>query len=114
MVRAASPVVTSNPRTSAGSSASHERIDAALAKAATDNSRIARRCASEVPVTCGFEGSRHQASVKLSVPSFSMLLVMRSPAFSHTRFSGGMPWMTPCGVPVKMTSPGSSAKWRDT
>ena len=49
-----------------------------------------------------------QASVNDSVPSFSIVLSIRSPAFNHTWLSFGLPTITPGGVPVKMMSPGSS------
>ena len=49
------------------------------------------------------------AKSNFSVPSFSIRLMILSPALSQTRFSFGIPMITPSGVPVKMISPGSSA-----
>src|SRR5262249_28324432 len=45
-------------------------------------------------------------SSNLSSPSFSRLQAILSPGLSQTRWSAGLPWITPSGVPVKMTSPG--------
>ena len=42
-----------------------------------------------------------QTRVNFSSPSFSITVVSLSPALSHTCFSGGMPKITPSGVPVK-------------
>lgn len=53
--------------------------------------------------------SSSYAKSNLSVPSFSIRLMILSPAFSQTCFSFGIPMITPSGVPVKMISPGSSA-----
>ena len=43
----------------------------------------------------------------VSAPSFSISTVTISPGLRYTCFSGGYPRMTPSGVPVRMTSPGT-------
>ena len=50
---------------------------------------------------------------KESSPSPATEQSMRSPARSHSCSSGGRPAMTPSGVPVKITSPGSRVKKRE-
>jgi len=51
--------------------------------------------------------------VKWSSPSFEITVRMRSPGFSQTCLSLGMPTITPLGVPVKNTSPGCSVMYCD-
>ena len=52
-------------------------------------------------------GSRAQVRLKCSSPSLVIVLRMRSPGLSQTCWSLGLPAMTPGGVPVKITSPGT-------
>ena len=54
-----------------------------------------------------------QTRANFNSPSFSIPVVILSPALSHTCFSGGMPKITPSGVPVKKMSPGFKVKCCD-
>jgi len=61
----------------------------------------------------GIPMCRIQTRANFNSPSVSITVVILSPALSHTCFSGGMPPITPSGVPVKNMSPGFKVKCCD-
>src|SRR5262249_20683613 len=80
-----------------------EARDAREEDAGADRQR--REPAAPLGAFMGGGGCGHTSS-NLSSPSFSRLQAILSPGLSQTRWSAGLPWITPSGVPVKMMSPG--------
>ena len=69
--------------------------------------------ASRMKMKIGGWQPRIQTRANFNSPSFSITVVILSPALSHTCFSVGLPLITPSGVPVKNMSPGFKVKCCD-